>query len=524
MTDNKDFIDEEFDKQEQKTDITSWYNRPAPVKEEKKVSKPLYIVLTCFVLIACIAFGWLLCYLVNDLTTPEEEKILRTVINYLKNNYYEDVDNWTEAIEYSGSALMQKAGDRFCQLMSPQTYYDYLYTTNEASDRVFGISFYVEEGLGLYVASVVTNSNAYGHVQEGDIVLKLSNVKGEDGEPIFIGGETFSQITLSEWSSVTIQEMLTLTDSATFHILRQDDSEEGYRILPIDLERSVIPTVEGNQYGFIEYYFGKNNTNISVEPMGKAAISTYEERKLNELPDDTGYVRITQFMDYVPLDHNGNYMFDNDGEIVKISASSEFYSVMEEFKRLGLKRLVLDLKGNPGGNVAYVSEIAGMLVTDVNLTPAQRQSVTNSKGELLMTYLEIPKPARVRDNHYSPSSYFKYFDAPSEKLSIVVWTDGGSASGSEMLTGVLLDYGTAVHMGTKTYGKGIAQAIVELPFTQTLEVKGEKIEVPWVVYYTCAKYYSPLGTNIHGEGYTPEKYNGLSSYEDLWEATNGYWK
>ena len=152
----KDFFDEEFEK----TDLDSWYSHSVPKQADRKKNKPLFIVLTCFVLVACIGFGWLLCYLVNDLTTPEEEKILATVIDYLKNNYYKDVDNWTEAIEYSGTALMQKAGDRFCQLMSPQTYYDFLYES-ASSNRVFGISFYIEN-TGLYVASVAANSNAYG--------------------------------------------------------------------------------------------------------------------------------------------------------------------------------------------------------------------------------------------------------------------------------------------------------------------------------------------------------------------------
>ena len=533
---DKDFFDAEFEKtvqekdgqsqdneQMQKADLDSWYNRPAPAKAEKKLSKPLHIVLTCFVLIACIAFGWLLCYLVDDLTTPEEEKILRTVMEYLKNNYYEDVDNWTEAIEYSGTAMMQKAGDKFSQLMSPETYYSFMYAESVSSTSTFGVSFYLDD-MGLTVASVVANSNAYGRLQEGDFVLKLSNVKALDCKSaLVVDGETIDEIVFSQWSSATIKIILGQIGSATFHFLRTNaETSSGYELMQENLQRDAVYGVD-NEYAFIEYYFDSEHKNISTENLGSAKTNTFEERKLSQLPDKTGYIRITQFMDYAMTDSAGRYLKDKDGKILKRTASDEFKEVMKVFKSLGYERLVLDLKGNPGGNVQYVSEIAGLLVTSAKLSPEQKKIVTNSKGELLMSYLEMPKPAHVRDNYYSASTYNQYFGAIGETLDIVVWTDGGSASGSEMLTGALLDYGTAVHMGTRTYGKGIAQAVVELPFTQILEIKGEKVEVPWAIYYTCAKYYPPLSDNIHEVGYTPEVYNGLSTYESLWQAAKNYW-
>ncbi len=93
-----------------------------------------------------------------------------------------------------------------------------------------------------------------------------------------------------------------------------------------------------------------------------------------------------------------------------------------------------------------------MLVTDAKLTDKQRQKVTSSDG-LLITTLQ---PRAVSPYVYSrESTYDLYFDAPTDKPDIVVWTDAGSASASsELLTGALRDYGTAVQMGTTTYGKG----------------------------------------------------------------------
>ena len=544
----KDFFDEEYEKktqqeEQQKHDLDSWYSRPAPVEESAKRSKPLYITLLCIALVLCIAFGWVLGYVFQGIrgTSAAEEggEILNTVIDYLQNNYYKDIpeEQWTRAIELSGTALMQYAGDRFSQLMSPQTYYNFNYPTSSAvsNDEVFGLSMSINEGIGLYVSSVTANSSAYGKFFSGDIILRLSDIVGYDGLPFIEGSDgvkvEFEQLNLGEWASTTIQTVLSQVKKATFHVLRivGDGNDAHYSIEEIELERSVITPVNPQyNYTFIEFYFDDEHRNISV-PSNKdgegnyvitdGEYTTYQERSIDKLLelDKTGYVRIDQFMDYVE--------YSPTGKTTTVSASQEFKTVMELFKSLGLKHLVLDLKGNPGGNVSYVTEIAGMLVTDAKLTAEQRSKLTNSNSELLITYLEIPKPATIRQNYYQASSYYSYFDPIGDKCDIVVWTDGNSASASELLTGTLRDYGTAVQMGTTTYGKGIAQTWQELPFTgKVTTLNKEVIDYPWAVYYTCASYYSPLGTNIHGVGYVPSSsYNNLSSYAQLWNAAINYW-
>lgn len=542
----KDFFDEEYEQKvqqenESKQAMDSWYNRPAPEQAKTNKSKPLYIVLMSVALVLCFALGWLLCYVfqgVGKTAADEGGDILNTVIDYLQNNYYKDIpeEQWTKAIELSGTALMQYAGDRFSQLMSPQTYYDFVYPTSTvvSNGEVFGLSMSIKEGVGMYVSSVVANSSAYGKFFAGDIILQLTDIVGYGGTPSIegSGGQVvkFNQINLGEWASTTIQAVLNQVKKATFHVLRWVDGDDGarYEIKEIELQRSRITPVSAQyNYTFIEFYFDSEHRNISVpsqkDTQGNYVVTegeytTYQERNLDKLPPQTGYIRIDQFMDYVQSDASG--------DVVTVSAAQEFKTVMNLFKSLGLKHLVLDLKGNPGGNVTYVTEIAGMLVTDAKLTAEQRNKVTNKNNELLMTYLEIPKPATVRQNYYQQSSYYNYFDSISAKCDIVVWTDGNSASASELLTGTLRDYGTAVQMGTTTYGKGIAQTWQELPFKgKVKDLRGEIIDYPWAVYYTCASYYSPLGDNIHGVGYTPEgSYNNLSNYADLWTATINYWK
>ncbi len=519
----KDFFDQEYEKtteqqqqreRETQANMDSWYSRPAPSASTVN-RKPLYIVLICLALVACIGLGWLLCAVVQSATTQPSDQageILNTVVQYLKDNYYQDIpeEKWMQAIELSGTALMQTAGDRFSQLMSPQTYYDFNNPTVTAvSGEVFGMSFVVQEGVGLYVSSLVEGTDAEGKLQVGDMVLKLTDMKTKQGVAPEVDGNRIDSFVFADYESSSITTVLNKTYSATFHVLRAEPSEpSGYRVVSCSLKRSV-PTASNGGYQFVEYYFPSErgtDTNISAK--------TIASRNLSSVSSDVGYIRIKEFMDYT----------DSADENIRISASDEFGEVMQKFVEHKCKHLVLDLKGNPGGNVQYVTEIASMLITDAKLSESEKKQVTND-GRLLVTYLEIPKPTPMRQNHYLASSYDQYFGAPNEKCDIIVLTDSGSASASELLTGCLLDYRTAVQMGTKTYGKGIAQTWQELPFEgDVTDLRGNIISYPWAIYYTCASYYSPLGKNIHGVGYTPDSpYNNLTDYSDIWQKIDAYW-
>ena len=530
----KDFFDSEYEKQQEQqrqqqgeqrqSGLNEWYTSPAPQPVTPR-RKPLYIVLLCIALVACIGFGWLLGAIVQSaIRSPSNEAgdILGTVAKYLENYYYTDItdEQWMQAIELSGTALMQSAGDQFSRFMSPQTYYDSVHpeVTPAANNKIFGVSFIFEDGIGLYVSSVEDDTPAYGKLKEGDIVLKLGNMLSSDGTPPVFSGRQYEQVSPGQLTQDVFTAILAQTDSATFYVLREDDSEEsGYKTLALPIQRAARSVINPlYDFQFVEFYFNRTYTNVSTEvnkPQG-VTVSTEQARHLDQLPAGTGYIRLKDFMYYTV------------GED-EVTAADEFAKVMGIFDELGLTHLILDIKGNPGGRVDVVSEIAAMLVTaDALTSEADRNAVTQSDGKLLITYLEMPKPYSIRQNYYQQSSYSTYFTLQSGKCNIVVWTDGNSASASELLTGCLLDYGTAVQMGTRTYGKGIAQSVIELPFTGTvINTEGKSEECPWAFYYTCAKYYSPLGNNIHGTGYTPtDDYNGLTDYADLIQAAVSYWK
>lgn len=513
---NKDFFDEEYDKiesrqvKEQSEKNSDWYSRQPEQVKQSNNNKPLYITLICIGLVLCIILGWLLCAIFGG-GRSIEERLLSEVLQVIDNDYYQKVSDaklW-KGIEDAGTALLQTAGDRYSRLMSPATHYSYRNPQSSmgSPNGVFGMTFQIVEGVGLYVASVTTNSNAYGVLEEGDLIVKLSDIN--DGQGVKIGDVSYNEVNVGDHSAFLIQQIVKDTDSASFSVLRNGE------IFVCKIVRGIIDYVNTDYpFEFVEFYFGEDCTNVSLtHGTSGPQTSTKEHRLLNRLADipNAGYVRIVEFMD----------TYTDSG---KTTAADEFEKVMDLFKQRGLKYLILDLKGNPGGDVGYVSDIAGMLITDSKLSPVQQRNL-RSDGELLITTL---KSRGMGSWQYTAEArYEHYFGEATEKPSIVVWTDGGSASASELLTGALTDYGTAVQMGTTTYGKGIAQTIKELTdYKGTFVVDGEEVTYCWAVYFTVAEYFSPVtNTNIHGIGYTPDKaYDGLSTYDELWTATINYFK
>ena len=77
-------------------------------------------------------------------------------------------------------------------------------------------------------------------------------------------------------------------------------------------------------------------------------------------------------------------------------------------------------------------------------------------------------------------------------MPLVILTDGGTASASEVVTGALKDYNAAVTVGTTTFGKGV----VQLPFELKSGIGGLKV--------TVSKYYTPKGEDINKKGIIPD--------------------
>lgn len=146
--------------------------------------------------------------------------------------------------------------------------------------------------------------------------------------------------------------------------------------------------------------------------------------------------------------------------------ADQFESKIEELQGEGMKRLIIDLRNNPGGEVTTVVSMADYILKD----GGRILTVANKKG--------TEETYDAEDGH-------------SLEIPMVVLVNGNSASASEVFTGAMKDYGVATIVGTKTFGKGIVQTLMPLS-------DGSAIKL------TTDHYYTPNGNDIHGKGIEPD--------------------
>ena len=161
--------------------------------------------------------------------------------------------------------------------------------------------------------------------------------------------------------------------------------------------------------------------------------------------------------------------------------TEQFREAYQQAKDGNMKGLIIDLRGNPGGNLDVVVDICREILP---------------KG--LIVYTEDKYGQR---NEYSCNGDNEI------NVPLAVLIDGGSASASEIMAGAIKDYGIGTLIGTKTYGKGIVQSI--LPLTDGSAVK-----------ITTSKYYTPNGNNIHKIGIEPDEEVKFDSDKYLEDETD----
>jgi len=160
---------------------------------------------------------------------------------------------------------------------------------------------------------------------------------------------------------------------------------------------------------------------------------------------------------------------DNIGYIEMDSFGSETYNhFVNEFEKLknkGMKKLIIDLRDNPGGYLSSATAIAEIFLDD---------------NDLIIS---------TKDNKGNVTEYRASSDGAD--MDVAVLCNDGSASASEILAVALKDNGKAVVVGTKTYGKGVTQAMI--PYDD-----GSMFKV------TDTRYYTPKGVCIDKIGVEPD--------------------
>lgn len=191
---------------------------------------------------------------------------------------------------------------------------------------------------------------------------------------------------------------------------------------------------------------------------------------------DTVNVDITRERIHFPDIEYAGMLNDTTGYIYQSgftdNVSGELRNRFLELKKQGMKRLVLDLRGNGGGLMSEAVEIVSLFVPKGSLVVTAKGNTEDSKRE----YRTTKEPLDT-------------------EIPIIVMIDSGSASSSEIVTGALQDLDRAVVMGKRSYGKGLVQSIRPLPYNGQMKI-------------TTAKYYTPSGRCVQAIDYAHRNEDG----------------
>lgn len=182
--------------------------------------------------------------------------------------------------------------------------------------------------------------------------------------------------------------------------------------------------------------------------------------KLPELPyygmveDSIGYINLNQFTE---------------------GCAKEVRRAFIELKKQGAKALVFDLRNNGGGSEMEAVDI-------VNLWVDKGQLIVENRGKIKQA------------NH----SYHTRLEPVDKEMPLVVLVNDDTASASEITSGALQDLDRAIVLGTRTYGKGLVQIPLDMPYNTNLKL-------------TTSKYYIPSGRCIQAINY---KRNGIGGYRE----------
>jgi carboxyl-terminal processing protease len=221
----------------------------------------------------------------------------------------------------------------------------------------------------------------------------------------------------------------------------------------------------------------KGKTTSDISSLLKGQPKTEVELKVKRLgiKEDITFkikrekINVTNLTYYGMVDGETGYMRLDD---FTPGASREVSDAIVELKEQGAKRLILDLRDNPGGLLHEAVNIVGLFVP-------KGQEVVSTKGK-------VQEWNKIYNTLNNPVD---------TQIPLVVLVSEGSASASEIVAGALQDYDRAVLIGKKTFGKGLVQTTRPIAYNAQLKV-------------TTAKYHIPSGRCIQALDYTHRHSDG----------------
>ena len=213
-----------------------------------------------------------------------------------------------------------------------------------------------------------------------------------------------------------------------------------------------------------QLFRGAKNTKINVKYIRQGKTNNtqvvLDEVEIKSVPffgkidDKTGYIVLARFNQ---------------------KASLETKQALEQLKKEGADKIILDLRGNPGG-------LLNEAVNICNLFVAKNEIIVTTKSKI-----------EKHNNSYKTSK-----EPVDTEIPLVILVNGMSASASEIVSGALQDLDRAVVLGSRSFGKGLVQRPVDLTYGTQLKV-------------TISRYYTPSGRCIQALDYSNKDKNGIAT-------------
>ena len=229
----------------------------------------------------------------------------------------------------------------------------------------------------------------------------------------------------------------------------------------MDMDILVKDYIKGKDGSEVELTVFRQDEGEYVDLKMERRNVTVQTVEYQMMEDSVGYIAVSQF-DVVTAD--------------------QFKAAVDDLEKQGMKKLVVDLRNNPGGVLGTVVDMLDYILPDDLTIEGDKDLVRTNPEATLLVYM-ADKNGKGEQEYAS--------DGHSLDIPMAVLVNGESASASEVFTGAMKDYGRATIVGTKTFGKGIVQNLIPLD-------NGTAIKM------TTAHYYTPSGFDLHGKGIEPD--------------------
>lgn len=425
--------------------------------------KVIYGIVSAVAALLVAALAFVAGFFTYRCALGREVSSYKWALDTINKNYYFGGVKDGEFTQTALNAISEKYLDRYSRYYTAEEY-EQLLESNSGKKSGIGITYAFVEGGGIYVSSVTGNSPA----DEAGMVAGDFIVSGSIGS----GTVTFEN-----------------SDGFKNFVGSAADGQD----ITLNAADGTVYTVAKSEFKASYAYMSTNSTAWIFDDAqtGGFYLKEQSSRKISSLPAGAAYMRLSQFYG---------------------SAAEEFYSLVSKFNASACTSLILDLRGNGGGYVDVMCDIAGAFA-DGNKKPAM-----------------ISRDKHGKEN----TEYCKKVSDSSRRISkdvkVYVLANSGTASASEALIGAMVCYGALEYKNiflsdyadgyknwltdteqevktARTYGKGIMQST----FVNSRTKEALKL--------TVAKIYWPDGkTCIHDVGLTEK--DGCTVVKDVeWECT-----